>query len=70
MYQRNILIVENLTNLSKLSEVSQYSDNCYLMVGATKHVGGTGGPARVMATCEIDNDEKHEYEHSDDLESN
>lgn len=56
LYQRDILIVENLANLTQLAQVSKNSEHCYLMVGAVKHVGGTGGPARVMATCEIDDD--------------
>lgn len=49
LYQRDILIVENLTNLSLLA---QQKGNCSLMVGALNHVGGTGGPARVMAVCD------------------
>lgn len=49
LYQRDILIVENLTNLSSLA---QQQGDCSLMVGALNHVGGTGGPARVMAVCE------------------
>jgi kynurenine formamidase len=49
LYQRDILIVENLTNLSLLA---QQQGDCSLMVGALNHVGGTGGPARVMAVCE------------------
>lgn len=48
LYQRNVLIVENLTNLAKLA---QQQGQCSLMVGALNHVGGTGGPARVMAVC-------------------
>jgi len=53
LYQRDILIVENLANLTELARVTNKNDDCYLMVGALKHVGGTGGPARVMATCEV-----------------
>lgn len=49
LYQRDILIVENLKNLSLLA---QQQGDCSLMVGALNHVGGTGGPARVMAVCE------------------
>jgi len=56
LYQRDILIVENLANLSKLARAENKTDGCYLMVGALKHVGGTGGPARVMAACEVDDD--------------
>lgn len=53
LYQRDILIVENLANLAELARADNKNDDCYLMVGALKHVGGTGGPARVMATCEV-----------------
>ena len=49
LYQRDILIVENLANVDKLAAKAQ--GNCALMVGALKHIGGTGGPARVMAVC-------------------
>ena len=49
LYQRDILIVENLTNLGLLA---QQQGDCSLMVGALNHVGGTGGPARVMAVCQ------------------
>jgi len=52
LYQRNILIVENLANLSLLA---QHQGNCSLMVGALNHIGGTGGPARVMAVCRREN---------------
>lgn len=48
LYQRDILIVENLSNLG---ELAQNPGQCSLMVGALNHVGGTGGPARVMAVC-------------------
>ncbi len=48
LYQRDVLIVENLTNLGDLA---QQKGHCSLMVGALNHVGGTGGPARVMAVC-------------------
>ena len=51
LYQRDILIVENLTNLAALADAQSRSD-CSLVVGAVKHVGGTGGPARVLAACE------------------
>ena len=50
LYQRDILIVENLANLDKLAAKAE--GNCALMVGALKHTGGTGGPARVMAVCD------------------
>ncbi len=51
LYQRDILIVENLANLERLALVERNAD-CSLVVGALKHVGGTGGPARVIAACE------------------
>lgn len=50
LYQRDVLIVENLANLDKLAAKTEGS--CALMVGALKHTGGTGGPARVMAVCD------------------
>ncbi len=52
LYQRDILIVENLANLDALAKALGTSSGCSLVVGAIKHVGGTGGPARVMAVCE------------------
>ncbi len=52
LYQRDILIVENLANLPALAGAVDESAACSLIVGATKHVGGTGGPARVVAACE------------------
>ncbi len=52
LYQRDILIVESLANLTELAQVRKENDDCYLMVGALKHVAGTGGPARVMAACQ------------------
>lgn len=51
LYQRGILIVENLANLDALAAAHSSSD-CTLVVGAIKHIGGTGGPARVLAACE------------------
>lgn len=51
LYQRGVLIVENLANLDALAEAETAGD-CTLVVGALKHVGGTGGPARVLAACE------------------
>ncbi len=53
LYQRDILIVENLTNLDALAVAHENAD-CSLVVGALKHVGGTGGPARVIAACQND----------------
>ncbi|MFT5707603.1 MAG: kynurenine formamidase [Oceanospirillaceae bacterium] len=50
LYQRDVLIVENLANVDKLA--AKPTGSCALMVGALKHIGGTGGPARVMAVCD------------------
>jgi len=52
LYQRDILVIESIANLAELADVYKKKDECYLMVGALKHIGGTGGPARVMAVCE------------------
>ncbi|MFV1985403.1 MAG: cyclase family protein [Thiohalomonadales bacterium] len=52
LYQRDILVVESLANLTELAEAYRKKDKCYLMVGGLKHIGGTGGPARVMAACD------------------
>lgn len=52
LYQRDILIVENLANLETLAARYDHAHSCSLVVGAMKHVGGTGGPARVFAACE------------------
>ncbi|MFV1983471.1 MAG: cyclase family protein [Thiohalomonadales bacterium] len=51
LYQRNILVVESLASLKELANAYRKNDDCYLMVGGLKQVGGTGGPARVMAAC-------------------
>lgn len=50
LLQRDILIVENLANLDKLSQASKNSD-CTLVVGVMKVAYGTGAPARVIALC-------------------
>ena len=50
LLQRNLLFVENAANLGQLAQAKQGS--CTLVVGAPKHVGGTGGPSRVIAICE------------------
>jgi kynurenine formamidase len=50
LLQRNVLIVENATNLDKLSEAARTS-RCTIVVGAIKLGHGTGGPARVLALC-------------------
>ncbi len=53
LYQRDILLVENLANVDELSAASMKGD-CSLIVGALNHVGGTGGPARVFGVCDGD----------------
>lgn len=47
--QRGWLFVENAANLGQLAGAEPGS--CTLMVGAPRHVRGTGGPSRVMAMC-------------------
>ena len=51
LYQRDVLIAENLGNLDALAAANRSGD-CWLVLGAIKHVGGTGGPARILAACE------------------
>lgn len=51
LFQREVLVVESLANLGKLA-AAQKDSNCTLIVGALNHVGGTGGPARVVAACQ------------------
>jgi kynurenine formamidase len=48
--QRGWLFVENATNLGQLALARP--DSCTLIVGAPKHVRGTGGPSRVLAMCQ------------------
>ena len=50
LLQRGVKFVENATNLDQLAMAAPGS--CTLVVGAPKHVRGTGGPSRVMAICE------------------
>ena len=50
LMQRGLIFVENATNLGQLALAKPGS--CTLVVGALKHVGGAGGPSRVMALCE------------------
>ena len=50
LLQRGLKFVENATNLGQLAQAK--ADSCTLMVGAPKHVRGTGGPSRVLAMCE------------------
>ena len=48
--QRGWKYVENAANLGQLAMAKPGS--CTLIVGAPKHVRGTGGPSRVLAICE------------------
>lgn len=48
--QRGWKLVENGANLGQLAMAK--ADSCTLVVGAPKHVRGTGGPSRVLAICE------------------
>jgi kynurenine formamidase len=48
--QRGWKMLENLANTELLAQARPGS--CTIFVGALKHVGGTGGAARVLAQCE------------------
>jgi kynurenine formamidase len=48
--QRGWIILENVSNTGMLAQAKP--DSCQLVVGALKHVGGSGGAARVFALCE------------------
>ncbi len=48
--QRGWKFVENAANLGLLAMAKP--NTCTLIVGAPKHVRGTGGPSRVIALCE------------------
>jgi len=50
LLQRGVKFVENATNLGQLAMVKN-PGKCTIVVGAPKHVGGTGGPSRVLALC-------------------
>ena len=50
--QRGWKFVENATHLEQLARAQPGS--CTLVVGALKHIAGSGGPARVLALCEAD----------------
>ncbi len=50
LFQRGVKIVENADNLGQLAAAKPGS--CTIIVGAPKHVRGSGGPSRVMAICE------------------
>ena len=48
--QRGWKLVENANNTGALAQATPGS--CTLIVGAPKHVRGTGGPSRVLAMCD------------------
>ena len=50
LLQRGVKFVENATNLGQLAMVEN-PGGCTIVVGAPKHVAGTGGPSRVLALC-------------------
>lgn len=50
LLQRGLKFVENAANVGQLSLAKP--DSCTLVVGAPKHVRGTGGPSRILAICE------------------
>ena len=52
LMQRGVLFVENLAEVNELAEVMNAGAACTLIVGAPKHVRGTGGPSRAFAMCE------------------
>lgn len=47
LLQRGLLFVENATNLDQVA----MADDCTIIIGAPKHIRGTGGPSRVLAMC-------------------
>ncbi len=52
LFQRGALLLENVANISELAAAMNGGATCNLVVGAPKHVRGTGGPSRVFAFCE------------------
>jgi kynurenine formamidase len=50
LLQRGVKFVENATNLGQLA-MAKDPGKCTIVVGAPKHVAGTGGPSRVLALC-------------------
>ena len=50
LLQRGVKFVENANNLGQLLQANNAED-CTIVVGAPKHVAGTGGPSRVLAMC-------------------
>ena len=49
--QRGWKFVENGANLEQLAQAD--NGKCTLVVGAPKHVGGRGGPSRIIALCDL-----------------
>lgn len=52
LMQRGVLFLENLAELDELASVMNKGASCTIVIGAPKHVRGTGGPSRVFAMCE------------------
>ncbi len=50
LLQRGVKFVENATNLGQLA-MAKDPGKCTIVVGAPKHIAGTGGPSRVLALC-------------------
>ena len=50
LLQRGVKFVENAANLGQLA-MAEDPNACTLVVGAPKHIAGTGGPSRVLALC-------------------
>jgi len=50
LLQRGVKFVENAANLGQLAQAKPGS--CTMVIGAPKHVRGTGGPSRVLAICD------------------
>ncbi len=52
LQQRQIMILENATNLDELSTaMSKNNGNCMLVVGALKNIRSSGSPIRLLALC-------------------
>ncbi len=51
LLQRGVKLVENAANLGQLA-MAPAPENCTIVVGAPKHVRGTGGTSRVLALCD------------------
>lgn len=50
LLQRGVKFVANANNLGQLAQ-AENPGRCTIVVGALKHIAGTGGPARVFALC-------------------